>query len=196
MGRWIFLSLFEKAFHVSDRDLKYYVSPWQALYYCGGRIPSEAGFYYGSALHVQYYQGRLIPEKVCLESLQSPFCKNMHTWCWPKVQTCFVKGSNLCKVGINEIKYSQATYRQPETTDNLKLAHRGCHGRQVGQRHFLFCQHKQCCMGYWNKSAVTKPHACVQGLTNIPTTNVYCTLLYKNFPGLGGFFIVAVTGFF
>lgn len=115
MGRWIFLSLFEKAFHVSDRDLKYYVSPWQALYYCGGRIPSEAGFYYGSALHVQYYQGRLIPEKVCLESLQSPFCKNMHTWCWPKVQTCFVKGSNLCKVGINEIKYSQATYRQPET---------------------------------------------------------------------------------
>lgn len=51
-----------------------------------------------------------------------------------------------------------------------------------GQRHFLFCQHKHYCMGYWNKSAATKPDACVQALGNIPTTNVYYTLLlYKKF---------------
>lgn len=115
MGRWIFLSLFEKACHVLDWEFKYKVSPWQALYYCGGTTASEEWFYCGSALHVQYYQEQLIPEKVCLESLQSSFCKNMHTRCWPTSQMCSIKGSNLCKAGINEMRYPQATYRQPET---------------------------------------------------------------------------------
>lgn len=88
---------------------------------------------------------------------------------------------NLCKAGINEMRYPQATYRQPETRTP-------CLSWQTSRAKTLYYQHKHCCMAYWNKSAATKPHPCAQGLSNTPTTNVYCSLLYKNFSSLGWFF--------